>query len=83
MFNRVLNTAMNYHSSPVFMSFYLFTVKPYLATKNVSSSKMFLFPIYMLGVEFCEVFFNSCAEMQSSSANAALLIRLQDLCLFE
>ena len=68
MINRVLNKAMNcFHISPVFMSFYyLFALKPYLVTKNVSCSAN----IYTLGAQFHEVFFNSCAEMQSSSADA-------------
>ena len=67
MFNRVLNTAMNcYHSSPVFRRVYLFTAKPYLVTKDISCSTN----MYMLGVQFREVFFNYCTEIQSSSVDA-------------
>ena len=68
MFNRVLNTAMNcYHSSSVFMPFYLFTVKPYLVTKNVSfSTNIYIRQVY----SSAKFFFNYCAGMQSNSADA-------------
>ena len=71
-----MNTAMNcYDSSPVFMSFYLLTVKPYLVMKNVSCSTN----IYMLDVSLFLIPMLKCNQALMMQLNHSRLCALRIL----
>ena len=68
MFNRVLNKAMNcYHISPVLCLFIIYSQKSHIFLRKMFPAQQICIRQVNSSAKF---FFNSCAEMLSSSADA-------------